>query len=179
MKANRALAPSSILALTLALAACSAPTVIPPPKPQPAPTPRPAPPPPPPAPAGDWRDAPITPGDWSWSEEGGRSTARFAGGQLAFVCDRANGTVLFYRQVPTPGGAASLTISTQTVVRSVTGSPANLGGAPAVAASFAATDPLLDAMAFSRGRFAVQASGLPTLYVPSWPEISRVIEDCR
>ena len=23
------------------------------------------------------------------------------------------------------------------------------------------------------------ATGLPTLYVPSWPEISRVIEDCR
>lgn len=46
-------------------------------------------------------------------------------------------------------------------------------------ASFAARDPLLDAMAFSRGRFAIQSDGLPTLYVPSWPEIGRVLEDCR
>ena len=42
-----------------------------------------------------------------------------------------------------------------------------------------ARDPLLDAMAFSRGRFAVEAAGMATLYVPSWPEVSRVIEDCR
>lgn len=40
-------------------------------------------------------------------------------------------------------------------------------------------DTVLDAMAFSRGRFAVTMTGQPTLYVPSWTEISRVIEDCR
>jgi hypothetical protein len=34
-------------------------------------------------------------------------------------------------------------------------------------------------MAFSRGRFAIETAGLPTLYVPSWPEVSRVVEDCR
>jgi hypothetical protein len=42
-----------------------------------------------------------------------------------------------------------------------------------------ARDPLLDAMAFSRGRFALEAAGLETLYLPAWPELSRVIEDCR
>lgn len=40
-------------------------------------------------------------------------------------------------------------------------------------------DSLLDAIALSRGRFAVEMAGLPTLYLPSWAEVSRVIEDCR
>jgi hypothetical protein len=34
-------------------------------------------------------------------------------------------------------------------------------------------------MALSKGRFAVQTLGLPALYIPAWPEITRVIEDCR
>ena len=38
---------------------------------------------------------------------------------------------------------------------------------------------LLDAMAFSRGRFAIDVNGLPSLYLPAWPEVGRVIEDCR
>lgn len=171
MKAN----PLPALALTLVLAACVAPPATPPP-----PTPRPtvAPPRPTaaPPPAKDWRDAPATPGDWSWSLEGGLSTARFSGG-LAFVCNRAQGAVLLYRQGAASGG--SLTISTQTVTRAVAGGASTLGGTPAVVANFSPGDSLLDAIAFSRGRFAVQAAGLPTLYVPSWPEISRVIEDCR
>ncbi len=53
------------------------------------------------------------------------------------------------------------------------------GPVPAIAARVAANDPLLDAMAFSKGRFAVEVAGLPTLYVPSYPEVTRVIEDCR
>lgn len=40
-------------------------------------------------------------------------------------------------------------------------------------------DPILDALAFSRGRFAIEVTGQPTLYLPSWPELSRVVEDCR
>mgnify|MGYP006891167444 CR=1 FL=1 len=41
-----------------------------------------------------------------------------------------------------------------------------------------ATDPLLDAMALTKGRFAVEV-GAAKLYLPSWAEVSRVIEDCR
>ncbi len=47
-------------------------------------------------------------------------------------------------------------------------------------------DPLLDALAFSRGRIGVivlQSAGSPVqsvqLVVPAWPEIARVVEDCR
>lgn len=42
-----------------------------------------------------------------------------------------------------------------------------------------AADPLLDQMAFSRGRFLVTAEGGLSLVVPAWPELARVVEDCR
>ena len=57
---------------------------------------------------------------------------------------------------------------------------AAVGGAPAHAgAALAATDPWLDAMAFSRGRFTVGVAGLDLLVIPAWPELARVVEDCR
>ncbi len=40
-------------------------------------------------------------------------------------------------------------------------------------------DPLLDAMAITRGRFAVEVEGETPLYLPAWAEVTRVIEDCR
>jgi hypothetical protein len=45
--------------------------------------------------------------------------------------------------------------------------------------SIPARDPLLDAIVFSRGRFAVETRGMAPLYLPSWPEVARVVEDCR
>jgi hypothetical protein len=48
-----------------------------------------------------------------------------------------------------------------------------------LSAAIAAGDPLLDAMALSKGKFAVETAGLPPLFLPSWAEVSRVIEDCR
>ena len=38
---------------------------------------------------------------------------------------------------------------------------------------------MLDRIAFSRGRFAVQTTGLTSLAIPIWPEFTRVVEDCR
>ena len=48
-----------------------------------------------------------------------------------------------------------------------------------VTAELFALDPLLDAIAFSRGRFAVTMAGGSPLVVPAWPEAARTIEDCR
>jgi hypothetical protein len=42
-----------------------------------------------------------------------------------------------------------------------------------------ARDPLLDQIAFSRGRFTIEAPGAAMLVIPAWPEAARVIEDCR
>jgi hypothetical protein len=41
-----------------------------------------------------------------------------------------------------------------------------------------ASDPLLDQIAYSRGRFML-AAGEQELILPAWPEVSRVVEDCR
>lgn len=48
-----------------------------------------------------------------------------------------------------------------------------------ISVTLEARDPLLDAMAFSNGRFAINAASERALVVPAWPEITRVIEDCR
>ncbi len=116
------------------------------------------------------------PGDWSYQA----GIARFGqpGGEvlLSLRCDRAAGAVEIARS-----GQAAVTVivvRAEAMERSVAaGAVANQS--PAIAARVAANDPLLDAMAFSKGRFAVEVAGLPSLYVPSYPEVTRVIEDCR
>jgi len=179
MKINRAaqFAPAFSCALALMVGACSAPQVVPPPAPQP--TSRPAPPPPPPSaqPAfKDWRDAPQTPGDWRYEN----GTARFgsAGSTLfAITCNRAARTVSLIR-TGTAQRALPMTVATTSETRPLSAEPAPQGS-PQLVVTLPANDRLLDAMAFSRGRFTVEINGLPTLYLPAWPEVARVTEDCR
>jgi len=73
------------------------------------------------------------------------------------------------------GGAGTLTIRTTFGERNMPGT----AGSDGVAATLASSDPLLDQIAFSRGRFLVQAEGQGDLVVPSWPEPARVIDECR
>lgn len=167
---------AALLAL-LALPAC-----VPAPKPAPAPVhsapAAPAVAAPAPAPA-NWMDAAPTPGDWSWRSAAGASTASFrnpAGQVLAALrCDRAAKAVELLRAGR--AGDTRLTVRSEAETRALAGT-ASADGAWTVA-RIAASDRLLDAIAFSRGRFAVEASGLPTLYLPAYPELTRVVEDCR
>ncbi|MGE3692707.1 MAG: hypothetical protein AB7F98_15140 [Novosphingobium sp.] len=166
--------------LLTALSACSQQQTAPRPAPSPSETlaVRPPPTPPPSAqPHIDWRDAPVTPGDWRWGMEGNLSVARFGGNVLVLSCNRTTGNVTLMRP-GTAEGAVPMTVITASQTRQVNGSGVATNP-PVIAVSFAARDGLLDAMAFSSGRFAIETAGLPTLYVPSWPEVSRVIEDCR
>jgi hypothetical protein len=171
---------SILLLATLPVMATCVPSVrapvVPPPQQQPAvarpPQPRPA----------DWRDWAMTPGTWRYVAAGpGRSAATFGAGAngdlLQIACDRgAQRVTLTTKGAP---GAPPLTIRTSSVERVLP------KGASADAASFtrdirlAANDPLLDALAFSRGHFVVEEAGAPPLVVPAWPEVGRVIEDCR
>jgi hypothetical protein len=109
--------------------------------------------------------------------EGTRSVARFGGDALVLSCDRAAGMVSLVRP-GTATGDVAVTLITASTTRTLN-AEAVAGPPPMIALALPARDPVLDAMAFSRGRFAVETAGLPTLYVPSWPEVSRVIEDCR
>lgn len=165
------------LAFLAAVASCVA---APPP---PSPVARPAPPPPPmprPAPlAADWRDRPLTPGTWAYDRDARGSRALFgaieADALLVLRCDRAERRIFLSRA---GAGPAPLTIRTTGATRALVVEPTG-GTPPYAAAAFAANDPLLDAMAFSRGKLVIEQAGAPTLVVPAWAEIGRVIEDCR
>jgi hypothetical protein len=169
------------LTMLVALGAC-----VPAPKPTPAPTPAPvATPTPTPRPVptySNWMDAPQTPGDWFYIPQAGASIAAFGPAErqplFAMRCDMASRTISLGRTSPSQA-PRPMTIRTETATRTFSASPAQGSVEHLVAASLQASDRFLDAIAFSKGRFAVEVVGEPTLYVPSWPEITRVIEDCR
>jgi hypothetical protein len=162
--------------LGIVLASCATrPAPAPGPAPVVRPTPRLPPPVPAPAPARQWQDEPLSPGDWSWDPA--TATAAYGPpGQPSLVVRCAGaGRVTIERRGAAPATAGALTVRTSTTARTL---PAR-SGPEGLEASLAASDPLLDAILFSRGRFAVEAAVLPALIVPAWPEPGRVIEDCR
>jgi hypothetical protein len=170
----------TVAALTVLLATACAQRAVPPPAPlAPPPTPPPpAPAPPPPPPAVAWEDVPISFGDWVYRDEGGASSATFGSpGQPQLVLRCEPGRVISLRRI---GAAAGSSLTVRTSFGDRAASAASIAASPpALTASFGASDPLLDSLVFSRGRFAVEAASMPMLIVPAWPEPARVIEDCR
>ena len=166
-------------------AAMLASACVPKPQPEPAPAPRPTAPAPQPVPPPTaqppraWEDLDLTPGTWVYSSapDGPRAAYGVAGGEPLFVvrCDRASRRVLLSR---------TGTASGQMVVRTSYGRRALPVAArteplPSLTATLPAGDPLLDQIAFSRGRFTIDVAGLPELVIPAWPEPARGNEDCR
>ena len=174
-----------LAALGLSLGGCvgSPPAPVAAPAPTPAPTPQPQ---PTAAPTqavtpvyDNWMDAPQTPGDWSFRLIPTGALAQFgtdpANPLFGLECVKATGQVLMH--APRVNGGALL-LRTESVDRTL--DPANLPGGPSYARYVvSARDPLLDAMAFSKGRFAALVSGGPAYYLPAWPEVTRVVEECR
>lgn len=163
----------------LGLAACAAPPPPIPPKTVSAP-PMAAAAPPPPRLTGDWNDWPFTPGIWTYRRDGRGSVAQFgAPGRNAtinFRCDAENRRVTLSREASAPGARMVIRTSSMTKTMAATTSDAN----PAhLAADIATTDPILDAMAFSRGRVLVEMEGQQPVILPTWAEIARIVEDCR
>ncbi|WP_230482502.1 hypothetical protein [Sphingomonas sp. Leaf21] len=141
------------------------------------PSPRPAPPPPAPRPVlgSDWRDWPLTPGDWRYQRTAQGSTAMFGTGgvtRLTLICDPRTRQIRLGRPASVAG---SVTIRTSSTTKIVTAQAVAAGAEIALGAN----DPLLDAMAFSRGRFTIEQQGQVPLVIPAYAEIGRVIEDCR
>ncbi|MEH6789986.1 hypothetical protein [Parasphingorhabdus sp.] len=170
-----------LLALSvLALAACSSapPEPAPAPQPvQPVTTPAPA----PAQPQGSWIDWPIASGTWSYRQDDRGSLALFGPAETdaLFVirCDQSRRQLILSRAGSVGEGATM-------VLRATAGMasyPArNTGGElPYAAIALAPTDIMMDRIAYSRGRFAVETSGLRSIALPAWPEFSRVVEDCR
>ena len=189
MKASyTALARSILLSSALCVAAC-----VPAPDSTPAPSPGPAAQAPVPSPTptatsapapsvafDNWIDAPRTPGNWSYAVSSGAPIATYSSPDgtplFVIVCNKVANRIELVRE---GDGMKSgpITIRTETVDRALQarGSPDGL----ALGAGVGIRDPLLDAMAVTRGRFAVETEGKPTLYLPPWAEVTRVIEDCR
>ena len=118
-------------------------------------------------------------GDWTYRAIAGGSEADFIDAsavvRLQIKCTRSNRLVSIIR-TGVPAAAPTLSIWTTALSRTV---PARFLATKELVADLASTDPLLDSIAFSRGRFATAASGAPMVAVPSAPETTRVIEDCR
>lgn len=166
----------------LALSACS--TAIPEPAPAPQqskPVAKPMPAPAMVQPQGDWTDWPITPGNWVYRDDTRGSLALFGEtGSAATImvrCD-TDRRQLFLSRAGSVGSSATMVLRASAGLQSY---PArNSGGTPSYAAiSISPDDIMMDRIAYSRGRFAVETSGLQSLAIPVWPEFSRVVEDCR
>jgi hypothetical protein len=126
-------------------------------------------------------DMPATPGNWTYrfSPAGGTAVFGEASSEPRFSmrCDRVQRAVLLER-AGQGAGQMPVTIHSEFITRVVASNPV-AGAQPIIEVRLATNDKLLDAMALSKGRFAVETPGLPTLYLPAWPEVTRVIEDCR
>ena len=165
---------AAAVALMIASCAPRRPAPAPAPPPQPAPPP-PAPAPPPPGPLA-WEDAPLSPGDWTYRNEGGVSVAAFgAAGAASLIVRCESNRSISLTRAGVSSAASSLTVRTSFGARRVAAATAPSG----VTATTSATNPVLDELAFSRGRFAIEVDGAPLLIVPAWPEPARVVEDCR
>ena len=113
------------------------------------------------------RTASLSPGQWTYAATPGGSEARF-GSAFSIRCDRIARLVTLWRIGPLVAGPASaITITTDLDVRAL-----------APGGVVANSDPVLDAIAFSRGRFIVDGGGV-RLVLPAAPEPARSIEDCR
>jgi len=174
MKANL---QSSLLVLTLALGACTVPA---PPPPAPAPVvqvARPAP--PPVAQPLDWQSAPLADGHWQLDTAHNPAQARFAAPsqQVTVQCsaDRRYLQITLHASHHVPL-TPTLAITTSRSQRVLDASP--LEGSRLLV-NLPAGDKLLDAIAFSRGRWMVEVPGLAPLILPATPEFGRVVDDCR
>jgi hypothetical protein len=118
-------------------------------------------------------------GSWTYAAASDGSEATFANAagqpQITIRCARSTRRIAIAKA--TSSASPSLWVWTSSQSKSL---PATYDSATArVTADLGAFDPLLDAIASSRGRVGFSSSGLAALVVPPWAEVARVIEDCR
>ena len=127
----------------------------------------------------DFSDSPVSPGSWTYRAATGGSEAAFVDGtgatRMVIVCGKVTRLVTLSRVSAAP--AASLSFRTTSATRDLGSRFDQPSGR--VITQVSAIDPLLDAIVFSRGRFAVSMPGSPALVLPAGAEVAHVVEDCR
>lgn len=128
----------------------------------------------------EWTALPLRPGDWNWRGDpgSGDTHAEFAGTDgenlVHLRCEPGNGDLV----LSLANGdiqARAIIVHTETQSRQLAAD----AGEGSISTRIARDDDLLDAMAFSRGRIAFEVEGGLAFSVPAYPEITRVVEDCR
>jgi hypothetical protein len=131
------------------------------------------------APKIDYATATPLEGNWTYSAITGGSEATFANAsaqpQLTITCTRGTRQVILSK--PATGAAPFISVWTTAQTRQLPSSYNPATGK--LSATLAAYDPLLDAIAFSRGRVEFSVADQAALVIPSWAEAARVVEDCR
>ena len=129
--------------------------------------------------AADFSYSPVLPGTWIYRSVTGGSETAFVDGagstRMLISCGKLTRLVTISRISAAP--AASMSFWTSTVTRDLASRFDQPSGR--VIAQVGGLDPLLDAIAFSRGRFAVSMPGYPALVLPAGGEVGHVVEDCR
>lgn len=131
-------------------------------------------------PQSEWATCPVLDGEWAYraAVAGQNATADFhtSDGEhlLEIRCEPEDGGVVI-SAANNSNDAAQILFRTETQSRIVTGETSEGW----ISTSFAAGDDLLDAIAFSHSRFAVEVEGDASYILPTRPEITRIIEDCR
>lgn len=118
-------------------------------------------------------------GNWTYAATPEGSEASFAstsGSPQLFVhCMRATRRVSIAKAAN--AAAPILNVWTSSLTRSV---PSSYNPATArLTIDLANYDPILDAIATSRGRIGFSVGSEPPLVLPAWAEAAHVIEDCR
>ena len=118
-------------------------------------------------------------GSWTYAATSDGSEARFTNAsatvQLTVHCTRATRRVSISKAAS--AAAPLLNVWTSSLTRSVPSAFNPTTGR--LTFELSNYDPLLDAMASSRGRVGFSVGTEPALVVPAWPEAARVVEDCR
>ena len=127
----------------------------------------------------DYSYWPVSAGSWTYRAVPGGSEASFVDGmgigRMIIACGKVTRLVTLSRISAAP--ASSLSIWTSSALRNL---PSRFDQASGrVIAQVGAVDPLLDAIALSRGRIAVSMPGSPAFVLPVGTEIDHVVEDCR
>lgn len=130
----------------------------------------------------DWRDIPRASGTWVYREDKRGSLALYGepDSEALFLvrCNRANRRIYFSRAGQIANGTGSMAFTATHGGQSYTAQNSS-GATPYIVAATGATDAYLDTIAFSRGSIAVTVTGQSMIVIPTWPEMTRIFEDCR